>query len=100
MYVHAVDPHRADKSHINPLFLIHHMIWNNVEIKVLYGFFSLCQIVASYHTECTYILTCITRSTLHGLQILDPVEVHGPQATYTRICVLHMPRNHEHLLTS
>ena len=33
-------------------------------------------IVALHHTKRTYMCTCITLSTLYGLQTLDPIEVH------------------------
>ena len=32
--------------------------------------------VALHHTKRTYMCTCITLSTLYGLQTLDPIEVH------------------------
>ena len=36
--------------------------------------------VALYHTKSTNIRTCITPTTLHGLQTLDPIQVHGAKA--------------------
>ena len=37
--------------------------------------------VAFHHTKRTNICTCITLSTLYGLQTLDPVEVHRSKTT-------------------
>ena len=45
--------------------------------------------VALHHTNRTYICTCITLSTLYGLQTLDLIEVHIPKAMYARISILH-----------
>ena len=36
----------------------------------------LIVIVALHHTKRTYMCTCITLSTLYGLQTLEPIEVH------------------------
>ena len=45
--------------------------------------------VALYQTKRTDTHTFITLSTLHGLQTLDPIEVHRPKATaHTGTCVL------------